>query len=143
MSQPDDGVASLLEYVMITGILLVLLVVVLATVNTMFMEGPADTLKYHAYTDIGNGVSVRIVDLYVIAPPMGGVTTWFDLPDDVAGQWYSARITAKGTAQAIAVGQESQKDALINLAGIAATMGVRGYTTGSSITNITYNSRGV
>jgi hypothetical protein len=141
MIRNNDAVAGMMSYVIITGILMMLLVVVLGVVNTVFMQGPSDTLKFHEYTDIGNGVSVRIVDLYVIAPPMGKVDTNFELPHDVADEWYAANIIASGTAQAVVVGQGNQNDAVVNLSGIGATMGVSGTATGSGITIISYDSK--
>lgn len=141
---PSDGVTNLVEYISITGILLLLLVVVLFTVNSVFMQGPSDTLRYYAFTDIGNGMSVRIVDLYVIAPDTGTISTRFILPSDVAGQDYfvRAKITPDGKDQTIIV-ERGDVNAEINIAGIGATKGVTGNTTSNGWNMITYNSQGV
>ena len=143
--RPDrtGGVTNLVEYISITGILLLLLVVVLFTVNSVFMQGPGDTLRYYAFTDIGNGMSVRIVDLYVIAPVHGTISTKFLLPRDVAGQDYfvRAKITAEGKDQTIIV-ERGDIFSEVNIAGIGATKGVSGNTTSSGWNVITYNSEG-
>ena len=136
-----EGVTSLVEYISITGILLLLLVVVLFAVNAVFMQGPANTLSYYAFTDIGNGMSVRIVDLYVLAPADGNITTKFDLPDDVAGQDYFVRADSGGVDQVIVV-ERGDVSARINIAGIGATKGVTGNTTSTGWNVITYNSGG-
>ena len=47
-----------------------------------------NTLSYYAFTDIGNGVSTRIVDVYSIAPQNGTLVTQFNLPDDIGGENY-------------------------------------------------------
>jgi hypothetical protein len=142
---PSDGVTNLVEYISITGILLLLLVVVLFTVNSVFMQGPGDTLRYYAFTDIGNGMSVRIVDLFVLAPEQGTITSRFILPHDVAGQDYfvsaSQSVTGSGEDQVIVV-QRGDVSARINIAGIGATKGVTGNTTSSGWNIITYNSEG-
>jgi hypothetical protein len=140
---PSDGVTNLVEYIAITGILLLLLIVVLFTVNTVFMQGPGDTLRYYAFTDIGNGMSVRIVDLFVIAPDQGTITTRFILPSDVAGQDYFVRanVTTEGKDQTIIV-ERGAVHSDINIAGIGATKGVIGNTTSSGWNLITYNSSG-
>lgn len=140
---PSDGVTNLVEYISITGILLLLLVVVLFTVNSVFMQGPGDTLRYYAFTDIGNGVSVRIVDLFVLAPEQGTITTRFILPHDVAGQDYfvRAKVTPDRKDQTIIV-ERGDINAEINIAGIGATKGVTGNTTSSGWNIITYNSEG-
>jgi hypothetical protein len=148
MKNRTDGVAVMMEYVIITAVLMLLLVAVLAVVNTLFMQGPSDALKFHSYTDIGNGVSVRIVDLYIIAPPLiagrdNHVVTQIDLPPDVANQWYMVNIVGAGTAQAITVGQDDNKnDAIIKVAGIGATMRVNGTATGGSNVVIRYPAGG-
>ena len=138
---PSGGVTNLVEYISITGILLLLLVVVLFTVNSVFMQGPGDTLRYYAFTDIGNGMSVRIVDLYVIAPDHGTISTMFNLPRDVGGQDYFVRADLNGTDQVIVV-ERGDVNARINIAGIGATKGVTGNTTSSGWNLITYNSQG-
>jgi len=73
----EEGVTRLMEYIIITGVLLVLMIVMIFVVNAVLMEGPADRLRYHAFVDIGNGVSTRVVDLYVIAPGNGTIATKF------------------------------------------------------------------
>ncbi len=143
----EEGVSRLMEYVIVSGVLLLLMVVMIFTVNAVFMEGPANNLRYHAFVDIGNGVSTRIVDLYVIAPGNGTIATKFDIPDDVAGADYfvSADVTDTGTtgaSQVIQV-QGGGIQSKIAIAGIGATRGVTGNTTGAGWNMIHYNSSGV
>ena len=140
--EPTDGVTNLVEYISITGILLLLLVVVLFTVNSVLMQGPGDTLRYYSFTDIGNGMSVRIVDLYVIAPDQGTISTRFILPRDVGGEDYFVRANQTGVDQTIVV-ERNSIHADIDIAGIGATKGVTGNTTSSGWNLITYNSSGV
>ena len=125
----EDGVSRLTEYIIVTGVLLVLMIVMMFTVNSVFMQGPADKLRYHAFVDIGNGISTRIVDLYVISPANGTIETKFDIPDDVAGADYF--VEASGNVQ-------SQ----VAIAGIGATRAVTGNTTGAGWNRIQYNSSG-
>jgi hypothetical protein len=88
----ESGVATLIEYVMITGVFMVLFVVMLLLVNANIMENPANTLRYYAFTDIGNGISTEIVDVYSVAPQNGTISTKFSIPQDVAGEAYSVDI---------------------------------------------------
>jgi hypothetical protein len=158
-----DGVTNLLEYIFISGTLLILLVVLMFLVNAVFMDGPARTLQYHAFTDIGNGVSTRIVDLYIIAPYNGTIETKFDIPDDVANRDYFVEAKGEGTATMIMVSAggtvcQYASDlcpscpvwtckggvySLTSLAGIGGTRGVVGNTTGRGWNRIIYNSGGV
>jgi hypothetical protein len=143
MNDKEDGVTTLIEYVIVSGILLFLFVVVLLLVNTYLMQGPAETLQYNSFTDIGNGVSTRIVDVYSIAPPIGNITTKFDIPNDVAGQNYFVEIYSGETAadQGVMVyGNGIASN--ISIAGISATRNVTGNTTGSGMNRISYDSGG-
>ena len=58
----DACVAALIDNIMISAVLMTLFVIVILLVNANFMQRPADTITYSAFTDIGNGVSTRIVD---------------------------------------------------------------------------------
>ena len=78
----------MIEYLMISGVIMVLFIVMLLLVNTNIMEDPANRLIYVAFTDIGNGVSTRMVDVYAIAPANGTITTKFDIPDEIVGRGY-------------------------------------------------------
>ncbi len=138
----SEGVTNLLEYIFISGTLLLLLVVLMFLVNAVFMEGPANTLSYHAYTDIGNGVSTRIVDLYIIAPYNGTIETKFDIPDEVANRDYFVEAKGEGTDTMIEV-RRGDIFSSISIAGIGGTRGVVGNTTGRGWNRIIYDSRGV
>ena len=137
----EAGITNLMEYISVTSILLILLVVVMFTVNAVFMEGPANTLRFHAFTDIGNGISVRIVDIYVIAPDTGSLTTKFDIPDDVAGGDYFVEVEGTLQNQKILV-ERGDIQSRIDIAGIGASKGVTGRTTSRGWNVIQYNSTG-
>ncbi|MCX6686000.1 MAG: hypothetical protein NTV10_05075 [Methanoregula sp.] len=139
----DAGVANLIEYVMISGILMFLMVVMMLLVNTNIMEGPADQVSSSAFTDIGNGISARIVDVYVTAPYNGTISTFIDLPDDVAGKDYFVEIGQgiKPTDQDVTVSRDYIYSK-VSLAGIGATRGVMGNTTGRGMNKISYDSGG-
>ncbi len=139
----DAGVAALVEYIMISAVLMVLVVIVILLVNANFMQKPADTITYSAFTDIGNGVSTRIVDTYALAPKNGNISSIFNIPDDVAGRGYFVEIgnSADPITQYVTI---SRDDIVTNiaLAGIGSTMNVGGNTTGSGINRISYSSGG-
>jgi hypothetical protein len=142
--QQDAAVANMIEYIMVSGVLMALLIVMLLLVNSALMETPANQLSYVAFTDIGNGVSTRIVDVYAIAPSDGSITTNFDLPDDVAGRDYFV-VIGPGTNPVDQDVQVSRELLVthISLAGIGASRGVNGNTTGKGINKIRYDSGGV
>ncbi len=141
----EDGVSTMTEYLTITSVLVAMFVVMMFVVNATLISGPADTLKYHSFVDIGNGVSVRMVDLYAIAPGDGTIRTQFDLPDTVAGDEYKVMmewVEGSEENQSIKVTDGSVL-AEVAISGIGATRRVTGSTTGSGYNFITYNSSGV
>jgi hypothetical protein len=141
----DAGVATLIEYIIISGVLMTLFVVMLLLVNANFMEGPANTLTYFAFTDISNGISTRIVDTYAIAPDTGNITSRFDIPDDIAGQGYFVEIgnsvSDDPTAQTVTVSRGSIVTN-VAIAGIGSTRRAGGSTTGTGLNRISYDSGG-
>jgi hypothetical protein len=115
----------------------------LLLVNTNIMEDPANRLAYIAFTDIGNGISTRVVDIYGIAPRDGNITTRFDIPDDIAGRDYFVEIGpgADPVDQDVMVSRGSL-ETHIALAGVGASRGVAGNTTGKGMNRISYDSAG-
>lgn len=141
----DAGVANMIEYIIISGVLMTLFVVMLLLVNTNFMEGPANAITYSAFTDISNGISTRIVDTYAIAPETGNIVSRFDIPDDIAGQGYFVEVgnTASEdySAQTVTVSRGSIITS-VAIAGIGSTERAGGNTTGRGMNRISYNSEG-
>ena len=133
----------MIEYLMISGVIMVLFIVMLLLVNTNIMEDPANRLIYVAFTDIGNGVSTRMVDLYAIAPANGTITTKFDIPDEIVGKGYDVTLgSATSSANQDITVSRGYITSKIAIAGIATSRGVGGNTTGAGMNIISYNSSG-
>jgi hypothetical protein len=142
----EEGVSTLIEYLMITSILVTLMIITMLVLNTVMMQEPSDRLNYYAFTDISNGVSTRIVDVYVIAPQSGLLSTKINLPDDVAGKSYYVEITPRffnleNSTDEVIVSRNSV-NYHASLAGIGSTLGVEGNTTGGGLNRINFNSSG-
>lgn len=138
----EEGVSNVIEYILITSILLIFMVILLTTLNPLFIEGPMDQLTRHAYIDIGNGVSIRMVDLYIIAPDEGTINTKYDLPDDVAGRGYVVTIEpASGGKDMLRISGD-RMEIRMSFSGIGATLGVGGSTSSSGLNEIRYDSAG-
>ncbi len=146
--QWEDGVASLVEYILITGMLLLFITIILLSVYPVFIQNPLYTLTHHAYIDVGNGVSTRMVDLYVISPYVqnkeGLVVTNFNIPDDIAGKGYMVDIQQSeggyGKEKILISGDLLEIE--IPLAGIGSTLGLKGSTSSGGINQMCYNSTG-
>jgi len=145
----ETAVANLIEYIMISGVLMGLLIVMLLLVNTNIMEDPANRLVYVAFTDIGNGVSTRMIDVYAISPRDGTVFTNFDIPDDIAGKDYFVEVGTRQNKVNLIMNDQYiriSRGSIITdtaLSGIGATRNVSGSTTGKGMNTICYNSSGI
>lgn len=122
-----------------------LFIVILLLVNTNIMENPANTLSYYAFTDIGNGISTEIVDVYSLAPQNGTISTKFHIPKEVAEKPYSVDIepSANLNDQDVIVWRD-YISSNISLSGIMLTTQgtVIGNTTGQGMNRISYDSGG-
>jgi len=131
----------MIEYTMITGIVILLFVIMVPMVTEAFIESPTEYLTESAYTDIGNGVSIRIIDLYAIIPYYNNATisTKFDIPDDVAGRDYWVEIEGN-PGEKIRISGGSGISSTVSLAGIGETVfgGSEGSTTASGLNYIVY-----
>jgi hypothetical protein len=140
--------ANMIEYLMVTGVIMGLFIVMLLLVNTNIMEDPANRLAYVAFTDIGNGVSTRMIDVYAISPMDGTILTKFDIPDDIAGTDYFVEVgTRKNLVNFLMNDQyihvsRGFLSTDIALSGIGVSRNVSGKTTGKGINTICYNSSG-
>jgi hypothetical protein len=143
-TQPDDGgVANMIEYVMITAVIMTLFIVILLQVHANFVKTPTDKITYSAFTDIGNGLSTRIVDVYAIAPDTGNITSNFDLPDEIGGRNYVVEISGSEKGQTVDIWRDDIR-AEMGLAGIGASQHGRakGNTTGAGVNKVRYDSEG-
>ena len=147
--QNDCATANMIEYLMITAVIMCLFIVMLLLVNTNILEDPANRLVYVAFTDIGNGVSTRMVDVYSISPADGTVLTHFDIPDDIAGKGYFVDVGTRQNPDNGAMNDQYIRvyrnflTTDITLSGIGATRNASGSTTGAGLNTICYNSSGI
>jgi hypothetical protein len=138
----------MIEYLMVTAVIMVLFIVMLLLVNTNIMEDPANRLAYVAFTDIGNGVSTRMIDVYAISPMDGTILTKFDIPDDIVGKDYFVEVGTRKNPVNFLMNDQYIRVSRgflstdIGLSGIGASRNVSGSTTGKGINTICYNSSG-
>lgn len=138
----ESGVSHLIEYIIITGVVILLFVIIVPMANETFIERPTNYLTGYAYIDIGNGVSTRIIDLFAIIPYYNTATivTKFDIPDEVAGKDYRVEIEGD-PGEIIRISGGSGISSTISLAGIGETVfgQSEGNTTASGLNYIEYS----
>ena len=138
----EVAVSHLIEYIVISGVMLLLIVITMPVVSDVLIERPAEQLSYYAYTDIANGVSTRIVDIYAMSLEVGysrvSIESDFDIPDSVAGRDYYVDISGDSTSQNVTVFRGDLKS-IVSIAGIGSTRRAGGKTSGHGINKITYD----
>jgi hypothetical protein len=145
----ETAVANMIEYLMVSAVIMGLFIVMLLLVNTNIMEDPANRLVYVAFTDIGNGVSTRMMDVYAISPTDGTVLTNFDIPDDIAERDYFVEVGTRPNAVNYELNDQYIRifrgylTTDIALSGIGVSRNVGGNTTGKGMNTICYNSSGI
>jgi hypothetical protein len=135
----EEGVSTMIEYIIISGILMILIVITLLSVNSLFIERPLQSVTEHGFVDIGNGISTRIVDLYTIAPAEGSINSNFDIPDEVAGSGYEVMISGTNGEEMVTVSRGTIVRS-VPLSGIGSTLSVSGQTTGTGLNRLSYSS---
>ena len=144
----ESAAANMIEYIMVSGVLMGLFIVLLLLVNTNIMEDPANRLAYVTFTDIGNGISTRMIDVYAISPVEGSILSKFDIPDDIAGKDYFVEVGARKNQVNFAMDDQYIRVSRgflttdIAVSGIGSTRNVGGNTTGKGMNTICYNSSG-
>lgn len=147
--QNESAIASLLEYLMVSAVIMVLFIVVMLLVNTNIIQNPADRVVYTDFTDIGNGVSTRMIDVYSIGPSEGTVWTKFDIPDEIVGAEYTVDVGTRENPTSHQYNDQfirvSRNNIVtdIGLAGIGISRKAGGSTTGRGMNTVCYNSTGV
>jgi hypothetical protein len=136
-----SGVSDMIEYIIISGILMMLMFITVLTLTPLLIDQPADQLADYTFVDIANGVSTRIVEVYIIAPDRGNVSTKFDIPDDVVGRGYDVELITGSTGDQVIVSRENIRRK-VSLAGIGETLAAQGETTGQGFNIIEYRSEG-
>lgn len=133
----DAGVTAMLEYILTFVSAFIIFTMLLSMFNGMFIQGPQRTVATAQFADVGNDVTAKIMDTYLIAPKTGNISTTFSVPERIAGQEYTVDIhtSANGWDEEILVHSPSLNMAMsVTLNGVSSTIPISGST--SSMTNI-------
>lgn len=129
MMENDSGVNLIVEYILTFIIASILFSIVLLMSNGLFIEGPQKTVSRMQFTDIGNDITTKMVDTYLIAPQKGFVYTTFDIPSTVAGKSYMARVSSNSEDKEVTVySLDNGVSITTTLNGVNSTIPVSGNT---------------
>lgn len=138
-----DAVSTTLAYILFSAIFLVLYMIVLLNANDLLIKGPGNIVVKEQYRDIGNMISTKITDMYLIAPENGYIETEYRIPAEIGKESYIINADQANTDEIIEVkSASSEKSVSVTMNGIAGSMPING-TAYSSMSNhrISYDSR--
>ncbi len=97
------------------------------SLNSIFYDTPKAIVTESVYNDLGNEISTKMVDIYIIAPMNGSIDTQFDIPIKIANERYKIEmIGSSGNQEIIVSSLDSSKNVVISINGI-----------GHSVVNVT------
>jgi hypothetical protein len=139
----EDAVSTTLAYVLFSAISLILYMMVLLNANDILIKGPSNIVMNDQYRDIGNMLSTKITDMYLIAPENGYIETEYRIPAEIARENYMINADQAFTDEIIEVrSTASEKSVSVTINGIAGSMPING-TAYSAMSNhrISYDSK--
>lgn len=135
----ESAVSSMLEYTIITAFMMVLFLTVTVASDEVFLTGPSEILRSQEYLDVANSVSVRVVDLAVLAPEEGMIECRFDLPGRVGVRPYSELIVPDTEENSIRIEvSDGEITSCAYLSGIGGSVFVPEMMSGPGIISISY-----
>lgn len=135
------GVNFVLEYILTFMIASIIFSIMLMMANGLFIQSPEKIVSKVQYTDIGNDLTAKIIDTYLIAPTLpdsGNVSTVFDMPYTIAGNSYYVNVVPSSNSwdkwdKEVVVKSPSSDVAIkVTLNGVNSTIPVSGNTSSSS-----------
>ena len=130
-TRDDAGVTAMLEYMITFVFAFIIFTVMLSMFDSMFIQGPEQTVSTIQFADVGNDVTAKILDTYLVAPATGNVTTIFTMPPTAAGKDYMLDIgtSANGWDKEITVYSDyGMKNMSVTLNGVNSTIPIVGST---------------
>jgi hypothetical protein len=141
----DKAATSILEFMLSFIIAAGIFSIFVMNFNSLFMAGPRNVVMTNQFVDVGNDVSTKIIDTYLVIPDDGMVATYFDVPDLAGGQPYIITVTNLSEDRDVMVSSTSgDVNVHITLNGANSTIPINGTTySTSNIHGIVYHSIGV
>jgi hypothetical protein len=141
----DSGVSPVVEYIITFVVASIIFTTMLVISNGLFIEGPQKTVSQLQFTDVGNELSAKMIDTYIVAPKDGSVSTEFDMPSSIAGRSYFVNVQKSKNVwdKEIAVSSESGDVIMkVTLNGVNQTIPLTGKTSSHNTTHRIYYSTG-
>jgi hypothetical protein len=130
----EQGVSAIVGYIVTFMIASIIFTIVLIMANSMFIDGPQKTVSRVQFTDIGNDLTAKVVDTYLIVHDSSDVSisTTFEMPSTVASKDYMADVRKSSTnpddREVVVYSPYNEVSIYTTLNGINSTIPVSGST---------------
>ncbi|MEA1957178.1 MAG: hypothetical protein U9N01_02350 [Euryarchaeota archaeon] len=138
----NRGVSTLTSYILISSIAIIFFGIIALTTTGTFIRGPSQIVMRGDFSDIGNDISTKIVDIYIVAPENGTLNTSLRMPTSVAMQEFNASVDESNQMIKVsALHTNTEVTVTINEIAQANTVNVKGSTlSGNQEHWLRYNS---
>lgn len=145
-SGDDRGVTAMMEFILMFVLAAAIFSILIMNFNSLFLDQPKYVVATNQFVDIGNDVTTKIIDTYLVSPDDGTVQTYFDMPNTVAGYAYAVNVKPVGVDDREVEVYTDENPALsvyTTLNGANTTIAIAGTTTSTSpVHGIVYHSNG-
>lgn len=144
LTDDESGVSSTLEYMLTFVIASIIFSIFVMSFAPLFLTTPQNVVSTNQYLDIGNDVTTKIIDTYMVAPEDGVLETYFDLPNLVGDKGYQVVIRPVGadsTDEVVSIIVDDRNIVNMTLNSASTTMRVNGSMNSMNVTHkISYDS---
>ncbi|OPY27992.1 MAG: hypothetical protein A4E28_01768 [Methanocella sp. PtaU1.Bin125] len=95
-TRDENGVTSMLEFVLMFVLAAGIFTLLILNFNSMFLNHPKYVVATNQFVDVGNDVTTKIIDTYLVSPDNGMVSTYFSIPTTIAGYTYEVGVHPVG-----------------------------------------------
>ena len=102
----ERGVSILIEYLILSGILMVFFAFIIIQFNDVLGKTPLSTTMKNQFQDVGNQIAVKLTDISIIAPENGYVKAKVFMPYTVGDYDFKAEFTQVGGDYVLKISSE-------------------------------------
>ena len=123
----ENAVSNAVGYILITSVAITFFAILMLSLNYLFTDTPKAIVSESVYNDLGNEISTKMVDIYIIAPINGSIDTKLFIPFKIADERYKIKMVGGGGNQEIIISSlDSDNNVVVSINGI-----------GHSVVNVT------
>ena len=124
----NSAISMSINYILISSIAIAFFAILVLSLNSILIDTPKAIVKESVYNDLGNEISTKMVDIYIIAPINGSIDTKLYIPQKIANERYKVVMNGSSGDQEIIISSlDSTGNVVVSINGIGHSLkGVTG-----------------